>query len=194
MRQLNYYEPIIRPVAKNGSDKLGVHAVTQVWESDKPRRKMELSVAGKNTREALEKLQFSMESSDGTQVKEHSCNYYLCSEAVVAHFKPFEVSKPFKSGYDWDKDNYYVAWLNFEECEKFYKEVLKERTNFFLRECVTGTMDVSTISMRSAKKLGLLTEIEEKISITAYKNIAMTIHNISQKHKCTPVELINKYL
>ena len=104
MRKLNYYEPIIRPVAKNGSEKLGVHAVTQMWEPEKPRRKMELSVLGNNSEEAIKKLHNSLKSSDGTEVIELPCNYFLCSEAVVAHFKPFEVSKPFKSGYEWDKD------------------------------------------------------------------------------------------
>jgi hypothetical protein len=193
MRKVNFYQPIIRAVAKNGSEKMGVNVVTQMFDPEKPRRKMELSVYGKSKVEAIEKFDNSLKSED-TEVTELPCAYFFCSEPVIAHFKPFEVSKPFKSGYSWDKDNYYVAWLNFEECEKFYKEVLKEKTDFSLHECVPGSMDVSTISMRSAKKYGLLSEIEEKIGLTVEMNIAMTIHNLSQKYNCTPVELINKYL
>jgi hypothetical protein len=193
MRKINYYQPLVNAVAKNGSERLGVTVETQIWESDKPRRKMHLSVNGKSKEEAIQKFYNSLKSED-TEVTELPCAYFFCSESVIGHFKPFEVSKPFKSGYDWDKDNYYIAWLNFEECEKFYKEVLKEETDFFLWEFCPGTMDVSNISMRSAKNSGLLSEIEEKIGLTVERNIAMTIHNLSQKHNCTPVELINKYL
>lgn len=199
MKTINYYQPIIRAVAKNGSERLGVHAVTKIWDIDSPEIKIDLEVYGKNSKEALEKLKASMISEKNTenfQAIELPCEYYLCSEEVIKKFKPFEVSKPFKSGYEWDKDLYYVAWLHFPEVEKHYNEVLGEDTevDFWCRECHAGTMDVSKISMKQAKKNGLFREIGEKLNITAERNRAMTIYNLSQKYNVTPVQLINKHL
>lgn len=193
MENLFYYQPVIRAVAKNGSERLGVNVVTQIWSPDKPRKKMDLSVYGETSEIALEKLRWSTKTKNSESV-ELPCEYYLCSASVVAHFKPFEVSKPFKSGYEQDDDLYYVAWLNFEEVDKFYKEVLKEETDFWCRECVPGTMDSEKISMKNAKKIGLFLEIAQKLDITTERNQAMTIRNLSNKHSCTPVQLINKFL
>jgi len=195
MRKLFYYQPIVTAIANCGSVKFGFTAETQMWEADKPRRKMNLSVHGKTKEEALEKFNNSLKSED-TDVTELPCSYYLCSEAVFTHFRPFEVSKPFKSGYEWDKDNYYVAWLNFEEVEKFHNEVIGDNweIDFWCRECVPGTMNDSTIFLPHAKKNGIFVEFEEKLSLTNAKNRAMIICNLASRYGCTPVQLINKYL
>ena len=196
MRTINYYQPTIRAVAKNGSDRLGVTLVTQMWETGKEERKMELSIHAKNEVEVRDKFAKTMQGEN--ELKEHKCEYYLCTKSVVEQFKPFEVSKPFKSGFEYDTDGYYVAWLNFAEVEAFYKEFEEELDNsmveFWCNELVPGTMDVSKISMKSANKNGLFLEISIKLNLMATRNQAMTIYNLSQKYGCNTVQLINKYL
>lgn len=199
MKTINYYQPIIRAIAKNGSERLGVNVVTKIWDEE-AKIKMELSVYGKNSTEALEKFNTHLVSEEPIQkTVEFKCEYYLCGKDIVKHFKPFEVSKSFKSGFKDDNDEYYVAWLNFAEVEKYYKDVIEpipiyEKLDFWCRECIAGTMDSSKINMRNAKKNGLLLEISEKLDLTAEQNQAMTIYNLAQRFGCTPVELINKYL
>ena len=120
------------------------------------------------------------------------------TEQVIKQFKPFHVSKSFKSGFENDEDLYFVAWLNFAEVEKHYKQFVETNedydADFWAKECVPGTMDVLRISMRKAKVSGLLLEISEKLDLTTQKNQAMTICNLAQKYNCTPVQLIDKYL
>lgn len=126
--------------------------------------------------------------------------YFLCSKAVIDHFPEVEHSKPFKSGYDFEKDdNYYVAVLDFKKVDKYYKDVIEpfnEKSNviidFWCRECIPGSMDVSKITLAAAKRSGLFVEIENKLNLTAERNKAMTIYNLSKKYNCTPIELINK--
>lgn len=201
MKTINYYQPVIIPIAKNGSERLGVNAVTKIWDAEKPDLKMELTVFASNHTLALERLQFHLSGEKPIiETVELPCEYYLCSSEVVKKFKPFHVSKPFLDYIDEDDDSNecFVAWLNFAEVEKYYNEHEAEidelMINFWLRECVPGTMDVSNISMRQAKKGGLFREIEEKLSITVERNRAMTICNLAQRFNCTPVQLIDKYL
>ena len=200
MKQIFYYQPVIIPIAKNGSNAFGVNAVTQIWSSDSL-RKMELSVFGKDATEALEKLNNSL-TGDETEFTELKCEYYLCSEVVESLFKPFEVSKPFQSGYTFDKRKfYYVAWLNLNEVQNYYTEKVQphnekaepaKQIDFWLEECVLGSMNVLEINLKAAKKNGLFVEIENQLSITKDNNRAMTIANLSQRFGITPVQLINK--
>lgn len=196
MKNIYYYQPVAKPLAKNGSERLGVNAITKIF-SDNSVVKMELSVFGKTTAESLSKLKESLKS-DNVEAVELKCEYYLCTNSIVDKFKPFEVSKPFKDYVGDDETEYFIAWLNFEEVEKYYKEneakIDDSGIEFWCRECIPGTMDVSNISMRQAKKIGLFLEIEEKLSLTVERNRAMTIYNLSQKYNCTPVQLIDKYL
>lgn len=127
-------------------------------------------------------------------------NYFLCSAAVIEHMKPDEVSKPFKSGYEGDNDLHYVAVLDFQKVDDYYKTVIEsfnEKSNvpdidFWCRECVHGSMDASRMTLSGAKKLGLFVEIERKTDLTNERNRAMVIYNMAETFGCTPIELINK--
>lgn len=121
-------------------------------------------------------------------------NYFLCSKAVVDFAKPTEVSKPFKSGYQHDKEeNYFVAVLDFDKMEEHYDKLTEdEQDKFWLKELTPGLMDVSTLSIKLMKENGLFFEIERKIGLTSTRNQAMTIHNLSEQFGCSPVEFINR--
>ena len=120
--------------------------------------------------------------------------YYLCSEEVIKHFPDVEKSKPFKSGYAFDKHmNHYIAVLDFNAVENKYKE-LTEPIEFWCKECTPGSMDVSRITLSGAKKHGLFVEIESQIGLTTERNIAMTIYNLSYSKGITPIELIDKII
>lgn len=121
-------------------------------------------------------------------------SYFLCSKSVIDFAQPTEVSKPFKSGYSHDTSyQYFVAVINFSKVKKHYKSLTEaQQSEFWCQECVSGTMDVSRISISGAKKLGLFVEIEDKIGLTTERNRAMTIKNLSERFNCTPVEFINK--
>jgi hypothetical protein len=190
MKKSYYYEPIVTPVANNGSSKFGYKAKT-VSFNDSLNTRFEVEISGKTIEEIKQKTDDFFK--DSIQLK---CEYYLCSKSVVELFKPFEVSKPFKSGYADHNDEYFVAWLNFDEVDRYYKaneeKILNSDDNFFARECVPGQMDVSKLSMKGIKKNGLLFETEDKLSITSFKNVAMVIRNLSDRENCTPVEFINK--
>lgn len=125
---------------------------------------------------------------------EKKLNYFLCSNAVIEFAKPDEVSKPFKSGYSYDKDDsYFVAKIDFTSVELHFKTLTEDKQfNFWCHECVGGTMDVSKITMSGCRMNGLFFEIENKIGLTSEYNIAMTIKNLSERFNCTPIEFINK--
>lgn len=119
-------------------------------------------------------------------------NYFLCSKELVDVIKPEEVSKPFKSGYHWDDSLFYVALLDFDNVKEVYEVGQIGYDDFWCRECVSGTMDVSSITINGIKKLGLMAEIEIKTGLTTEKNIAMCIKNLSERFDCTPIQFINK--
>ncbi|EJL66287.1 hypothetical protein [Flavobacterium sp. CF136] len=128
-------------------------------------------------------------------------NYYFCSQAVVDQFKPEQVSKPFKSGFQIDGYTpHYVAWLNWDEVKKHYDEVVvpnKEKdydaySNFWAQELVPGQMYVKDIDLEQAKLFGLLWEIELKTGLTKTNNQAMTIYNLTEREGLNPIDLINK--
>lgn len=190
MKKSYYYEPVVTPVANNGSSKFGFTAKTVAF-NDYLNTRFEVEIAGKTIEELKQKTDDFFK--DSIQLK---CEYYLCSKSVIDIFKPFEVSKPFKSGYADDNDDYFVAWLNFEEVDRYYQaneeKILNSDEEFFARECIPGQMDVSKLSINEIKKNGLFLEISKKIDFSSWKNIAMIIHNLSEREKCTPVEFINK--
>lgn len=190
MKKSYYYEPVITPIANNGSSKFGYKAKT-ISFNDSLNTRFEVEISGKTIEELKQKTDDFF--IDSIQLK---CAYYLCSKSVVEKFKPFEVSKPFKSGYAYDNDDYFVAWLNFEEVDRYYQaneeKILNSDEEFFARECIPGQMDVSKLSINEIKKNGLFLEISKKIDFSSWRNIAMIIHNLSEQKKYTPVEFINK--
>lgn len=199
MKTVFYYEPITESVANNHSERLGSKSITKMWTEENPLIKIEVTMAGKTIVESKEKLLNFLSGNGKNKIVELKCEFHFCGKDVVNFLKPFYVSKPFKSGFEFEtNDTHYVAWVNFEEIEKHYNEVILPDENsdldFWSRECVPGTMDHSKISMRNAKKIGLLLEISQKIDITSQRNQAMTICNLAHRHDCNPVQLINKYL
>ncbi len=120
--------------------------------------------------------------------------YFICSKKVIDFAKPTKVSKPFKSGYQYDlKDEYFIAVVDFDIVEKHYNQLSDdEQDDFWLQELVSGTMDVSKITLKGLKENGVWLEIERIIGLTTTKNRAMTLNNLSEKFNCTPIELINK--
>ena len=183
-----YYQPIIKPIANNGSDKYGFKLKTV---SNFIKTRFEVEISGKTLEEIEQKKNDFFK--DSTELK---CEYYLCSKSVVEIFKPFEVSKPFKSGYADDNDEYFVAWLNFEEVDRYYQaneeKILNSDDDFFCRECVPGQMDVSDMKIKDIKKNGLFFEIWQEFDLSQPKNIAMVIRNLADRENCTPAEFINK--
>lgn len=128
-------------------------------------------------------------------------NYFFCSQAIVDQFKPQEVSKPFKSGFQMDGDTpHYIAWLDFDEVNKYYDEVIepnnddpeKEDIDFWCHEIVPGQMDVENIDLEQAQLMGLLWEIQFRTGLTKTNNQAMTICNLAEREGLNPIELINK--
>lgn len=124
----------------------------------------------------------------------NNSTYFICSKKVIDFAKPHELSKPFKSGYLHNKDDeYFIAVLNFAVCETHYNQLSDdELDDFWLQEIVSGTMEVSKITLKGLRKNGIFFEIEKTIGLTTTKNIAMTLANLSEKFNCTPIELINK--
>lgn len=190
MKKSYYYEPVVTPIAKNGSSKFGYTAKT-ISFIDSRNTRFEVEISGKTIEELKQKTEGFFK--DSIQLK---CEYYLCSKSVVEKFNPFEVSKPFKSGYADDNDDYFVAWLHFEEVDRYYQaneeKILNSDEEFYCRECVPGTMDVSKMEIKDIKKNGLFFEIWQEFDLSQIKNKAMVICNLSEREKCTPVEFINK--
>ena len=190
MKKTYYYEPIVKPIANNGSSKFGFTAKT-VSFNDSRNTRFEVEISGKTIEELKQKTDDFFKES--IQLK---CEYYLCSKSVVELFKPFEVSKPFKSGYADDNDEYFVAWLNFDEVDRYYQaneeKILNSDDDFFCRECVPGQMDVSEMKIKHIKNNSLFMEVFNHFNLSMYKNVAMVIRNLSDRENCTPVEFINK--
>lgn len=190
MKKSYYYEPVVTPIAKNGSSKFGYTAKT-ISFIDFGNTRFEVEISGKTIEELKQKTDDFFK--DSIQLK---CEYFLCTKSVVEIFKPFEVSKPFKSGYTDDNYDYFVAWLHFKEVDRYYQdneyEILNSDEEFFCRECVPGQIDVSEMKIKDIKKNGLFFEIWEQFYLSQPKNKAMIIYNLSEREKCTPVEFINK--
>lgn len=123
-------------------------------------------------------------------------NYYFCSQAVVDHFKPELVSKPFKSGFKIDGNTpHYVAWLDFDEIETHFNKLDEDaKQGFWCHEIVPGNIDISAVDLNRAKERGLLWEIQYRTGMTKTCNQAYCICNLADNEGVTPIELIDKYL
>jgi hypothetical protein len=125
--------------------------------------------------------------------------YHLCSQAVIDHLTPQEVSKPIFTGYESRGGNYYVAFLDQEDAETYFDEVIdpyneKSRVHldFWFRPCDPGNFDVDEITQKACRTKGLFRAIEEGTGLTTEKNIALAICNLAEKFNCSPVEFVNK--
>lgn len=131
---------------------------------------------------------------------EESEQYFLGSSEVVRHFPTAERSKPFKSGYSCDEDDYYIIVLESSSLYSYYEKVIEPYNNnshvedldFWCKPCAPGTHDVSKVTLTGCRENGLFYEIELKTGFTTERNIAMIIYNLSQRYNCTPIELISK--
>jgi len=122
-----------------------------------------------------------------------SSTFFICGEKVIQAFSGCKHSKPFKSGFENDDDDNYVAILDFDKVEQYYNQLPEdEQDDFWCRECVPGQMDVSKFTLSGMRKNGIFAEIRWKLDLTATRNQAMTIFNLSEKFNCTPIQLINK--
>lgn len=124
-------------------------------------------------------------------------NYFLCSKSVIDFAKPNNISKPFKSGYDFENDyEYYIATLNFNQVKNHYDKVIAvnkdSEDDFWCKECIEGNFSVDKFTIKDLKKNGIFVEIERKLNFTNDNNRAMVINNLARKFNCTPIELINK--
>lgn len=120
-------------------------------------------------------------------------SYYLCSESVFNLFPQFEYSKPFKSGYEYEKnDKFYITYLEDDQYKLIEDYYNQNNPDYWIVECVPGTISVENLFIKSIKKNGLFLEIEKVLGLTNESNIAMVIYNLSQKFNCTPINLINK--
>lgn len=120
--------------------------------------------------------------------------FSICTELVVKLLKPTEVSKPFKSGYIYDKNiNYYIAVLNYSECKKIYNSLPEEQQILFsVIELEPGLIGVSKITLTGMNKNGIHREITHITCLAKDRHIAMILYNLSKKYDCSPIEFINK--
>jgi hypothetical protein len=120
--------------------------------------------------------------------------YFLCSESVIAYASPNIISMPFKSGYSYDShSDYFIAVIDFDKIQKHYNDMPEsEKGDFWVRELIPGTMDVSKITLGILRVNGVFKGIEIKTGLTTGKNLAMAIHNLCEKFDCNPIEFIDK--
>lgn len=129
--------------------------------------------------------------------------YFLCSSDVIKHFPNSVRSIPFKSGYDYDKeDRYYIlATQNFEEYEKYYNEVIEpfnQKSNvddidYWLRECCNNQLtDSPKGCLTKCKTYGIFYAIENIYGLTNEKNRAFAIFKMAEYYGIDPIEFVGR--
>lgn len=129
--------------------------------------------------------------------------YFLCSAAVIEHFPRLKKSKPFKSGYEYDKDDVYfiVATENFDAIAKYYDEVIEpfnekstiKDIDFWLRECTNSKVEEAPKGcITKCKEYGVFGAIENIWNLTNEENRAFCIFRMSEYYGLNPIEFINK--
>jgi hypothetical protein len=127
--------------------------------------------------------------------------YYLCSEEVVKHFPDLKKSLPFKSGYEWDKNNYFIIeTTDFAPVNKYFNEVIapyNEKSNcpldFWLRQVCPSQLDAGVITLKQCRQFGIFQAIENELDLTNGTNRAFAIFSLSKKFNCkNPIEFIRK--
>jgi hypothetical protein len=129
--------------------------------------------------------------------------YFLCSKEVIRHFPNLKKSKPFESGYSFDRDEEYfvVATDDYKSIEKYYKNVIEpfnEKSNvddldFWLREvCNSQLDDAERGCLSECKSNGIFVAIEHIWMLTNEKNRAYAIYKMSEFYNLNPIQFVNK--
>lgn len=127
--------------------------------------------------------------------------YYICSEDVVKHMKPTEVSLPviMYPGDDVFEDKVYVAVLDFPAVQAKYKELgdddfhlLNEDIDFWCEQLVPGQMNVNGICMDMFEKESPWEVILDQLGLSKMNNRAMTMCNLMERERMDPIEFWNK--
>lgn len=129
--------------------------------------------------------------------------YFLCSKSVIEHFPNLVKSKPFKSGFDFEKeDEFYIIETNeFDVIEKYYMNVIKpfnEKSNisdidFWLRECCDSQLELPKKgSITKCRRLGFFAAISQIWNLTNAKNQAYAIFKMSDYYGLNPIEFVNR--
>lgn len=130
--------------------------------------------------------------------------YFLCSAEVLEHFADFlHISEPFKSGYEFDKDEIYYVVLTdgYKEIEKYYNKVIEP----FNEKSRAGTVDfwmkpITNSSLEAAPKgcitkcrrLGIFRAIEQIWNLTNESNRAFAIFKMAEYYGIDPIEFVDK--
>lgn len=132
-------------------------------------------------------------------------NYYYVSEEVINAFPELEKSKPFKSGYGFDKyKNYYVAIINdFSVIEEYYNknktkdffayEIVDSLVSLTYYDCLDEDEEQLELCLEDLNDYGVLNAIENTLDLTKEKNVAYVFYKLSQKYNLNPIELANKF-
>lgn len=128
--------------------------------------------------------------------------FFLCSEAVIEHFPNFEKSKPFKSGYDLDDDNYYIiSTEHYKALLKYYDEVIEpfnekstvEDIDFWFRPCEQSFLsDCPKGAITRCRTVGVFRAIESFWNLTNESNRAFAIFKMAEYYGMNPIEFINR--
>lgn len=134
-------------------------------------------------------------------------NYYLCSQEVVAAFPELEKSKPFKSGYDYDRDkDYYVVIVDEEKdwpkielhyasgaaFEGFWIWCIEPSQLKLKEESVDDDFEEDEITLEDCKSLGVFCAIEQYVGVTKENNIAYAFYLLAEKYDTTPIGFANQ--
>jgi hypothetical protein len=137
-----------------------------------------------------------------SQITCESSSYFLCSVAVVEHFPNLTRSDSFKSGYEWDKDDYFIISTEyFKAIDEYYNSVIipfNEKStvddiDFWLREiCDSQLNDAPRNCIMNCKRYGVFRAIEKIYGLTAERNIAYAIFKMANNCGLNPIEFIKK--
>ncbi|WP_418360156.1 hypothetical protein [Sphingobacterium detergens] len=142
--------------------------------------------------------------------------YVLCSQGVVDAFPDLVRSTPFKSGYEFDKNNeYYIVEIeSFDPIEvEFVKRVAGEDTkvdsDFWAYEICDSLVSLEPvdpieteegeehfipeeITLEDCRSLGLFAAIEQFLSLSTEQNRAFALYKLAEKYQCSAIELVNQ--
>lgn len=131
--------------------------------------------------------------------------YYYVSEGIVKAFPDLEKSKSFE--WSFGKLCYVVVIPDFSIIEEYVKSC-KDDEVLFAYQCVDSLVDLTydavdydehdneieiltTLNIDTCKEWGLITAIEQELSISKEQNIAYVIYKLAEQENVSPIDLIN---